>query len=46
MCWALRFDFGMGMVPVNAFSLRLESMPKFHGKNLAAFHLIFMAEIR
>ena len=45
MCWALRFDFGMGMVPVDVFSVRLESMPNFHGKNPATFCLIFAAKI-
>ena len=45
MCWALRFDFGMGMVPVDVFLVRLESMPNFHGKNSAAFRLIFVAKI-
>ena len=45
MCWALRFEFGMGMVPNDAFSMHLELMPNFHGKNPVAFHHIFVAEI-
>ena len=45
MCWALRFEFGMGMVPNDAFSMHLELMPNFHGKNPIAFHHIFVAEI-
>ena len=46
MGWALRFDFEMAMVPVDAFSVRLESMPNFHSENPAAFCLIFLAEIQ
>ena len=46
MGWALRFDFEMAMVPVDAFSVRLESMPNFHSKNPVAFHLIFVVEIQ
>ena len=36
----------MGMVPVDAFLVRLESMLNFHGENSAAFRLIFVVEIR
>ena len=43
MCWALRFEFGMGMVPNDAFSMHLELMPNFHGKNPVAFHHISVA---
>ena len=45
MCWVLRFDFGIGMVLVDVFSVCLESMPNFHGKNPTAFRLIFVAKI-
>ena len=45
MCWAFRFDFGMGMVPVGTFSMHLESMPNFHSKNPATYGLIFVVEI-
>ena len=44
MCWVLRFDFGIGMVLVDVFSVCLESMPNFHGKNPATFCLIFRGE--
>ena len=43
---ASRFDFGMGKVPVDAFLVHMESMPNFHGENLATFCLIFVEEIR
>ena len=46
MCWALRFDTRMGMVLVDAFLVYLELISNFHGENLAAFCLIFVAEIR
>ena len=45
MYYALRFGFGIGMVPINAFQVYLKSLPNFHGENLVAFCLIFMAEI-
>ena len=46
MCWALRFDFRMGMVPIDAFLVRLELISNFHSENLVAFCLIFMVETR
>jgi len=46
MYWALRFDFGMGMVLIDAFQVCLESLPNFHGENSVAICLIFLAEIR
>ena len=45
MYWALRFGFRMGMVLINAFQVCLELLPNFHGENLTAFRLIFVAEI-
>ena len=46
MCLALRFGFGMGVVLINAFQVCSKSLLEFHGKNLVAFRLIFMAKIR
>ena len=40
------FGFGIGVVPIDAFQVYLNSLPNFHGENLAAFHFIFMVEIR
>ena len=45
MHWALRFGFGMGVVSINDFLVCLESLPNFHGEDLAAFCLIFVVEI-
>ena len=45
MDWALRFGFGKGEVSIDVPLVCLESMPNSHGENLAAFRLIFMAEI-
>jgi len=45
MNWALRFDFGKGVVLIDTSLVCVESLPNFHDKNLATFHLIFMAEI-
>ena len=45
MCWALRFGFGIGVVPINAFQVCLKLLPNFHGENSEAFRLIFVAEI-
>ena len=36
----------MGMVPVNTFLVRLESMPNCHSENPVAFRLIFVVEIQ
>jgi len=38
--------FRNGVVSIDAFQMCLESLPNFHDENLAAFHLIFVAEIR
>ena len=46
MNWVLRFGFGKGVVLIDASLVCLESVPNFHDENLAAFRLIFMAEIR
>ena len=46
MCQALRFGFGMGVVLIDTFQVCLKSLSNFHGKNLAAFRLIFVAKIR
>ena len=43
---ALRFDFGKGVVLIDASLVCLELLPNFYGKNPAAFHLIFVAEIQ
>ena len=45
MNWALRFGFRKGVVSINASLICLELVPNFHNKNLAAFCLIFVAEI-
>ena len=45
MCWALRFGFGIGVVPINAFQVCLKLLPNFHGENSATFCLIFVVEI-
>ena len=44
MYYALRFGFGIGMVPINAFQVYLKSLPNFHGENPTTFHLIFVVE--
>jgi len=41
---ALSFDFGMGVVSIDAFLVCLKSS-NFHDENLVAFRLIFVAEI-
>ena len=46
MNWASRFDFRIGMAPINAFLMRLKLMLNFHSENPAAFRLIFMVEIQ
>ena len=43
---AFRLIFGMGVVSIDVFLVRLESMPNFHSENPAAFSLIFMAKIQ
>ena len=39
MCLALRFGFGIGVVPINAFQVSLKLLPNFYGKSSTAFHL-------
>jgi len=36
----------MGVVSVDVFLVRLESMPNFHSENPVAFRLIFVAKIQ
>ena len=43
---AFRLIFEMGVVSIDVFLVRLESMPNFHSENLVAFSLIFMAKIQ
>ena len=43
---AFRLIFGMGVVSIDVFLVRLEAMPNFHSENPAAFSLIFMAKIQ
>ena len=38
---ALRFDFGKGVVLIDASLVCLGSVPNFHNENLAEFRLIF-----
>ena len=46
MCLALRFGFGIGVVPINAFQVCLKLLPNFYGKSSAAFRLIFVSKIQ
>ena len=41
MCWVLRFGFGIGVVPIDAFQVCLELLPNFRDNNPAAFCLFF-----
>ena len=36
----------MGVILINSFQVCLESLPNFHGKNLEAFRIIFVAKIQ
>ena len=35
----------MGVVSINAFQVRLESLPNFHGENPTTFRHIFVVKI-
>ena len=39
MCWALRFGFGVGVVPIDAFQVCLKLLLDFHGKDPVALRL-------
>ena len=43
---ALRFGFGMGVVPIYVFLRHSSKALDFHGENPAICHLAFVTEIR